>query len=291
VASAPGGPVPPAPPGTARPAPPVPFLSSPPQACVRPASHLVGQHFFPKGEIRLLPGEIHLPPGKVRLPPVQGLFFRFKFLLGKGGVAGLALELLLQLLQPLHSPSLLDPLLFQGLVQGTQLGPELCCEGLPLRHGLLPPGQLLLPPGRLQLPGIHLLEVPSVLLAVPLELGPLGGELAGRCLGALLQLGAPVAEALVLGLKRLPLPQDRRLCLMKSLMGTRQHPWEGNWCCIWLGAGSEPPPKNHLRLLRSGWRVGARRASVVAPGVGSGRDVGGRRGSPSRDLLYRCDAA
>jgi hypothetical protein len=31
----------------------------------------------------------------------------------------------------------------------------------------------------------------------------------------------------VLGLKRLPLPQDHRLSLMKSLMGTRQHPREG----------------------------------------------------------------
>jgi hypothetical protein len=139
---------------------------------------------------------------------------------------------LLQLLQPLHSRGLLDPLLFQDLVQGTQLGPELCCEGLPLRHDLLPPGQLILPPGRLQLPGVHLLEVPLVILAVPLELGPLGGELAGRRLGALLQLGALVAEALVLGLKRLPLLQDRRLSLMKSLMGTRQHPGEGNWRCF-----------------------------------------------------------
>jgi hypothetical protein len=132
-----------------------------------------GEHFFPEGEIRLPPGEVHLPP-------VKGLLLRFKFLLGEGGVAGLALELLLPLLQPLHSLGLLDPLGFQGLVQGTQLGSELCCEGLPLRHGLLPPGHLLLPPGRLQLPGAHLLEVPLVLLAVPLELGPLGEELSER---------------------------------------------------------------------------------------------------------------
>jgi hypothetical protein len=68
-----------------------------------------GEHFFPEGEI-------HLPPGEVRLPPVQGLLLRFKFLLGEGGVAGLALELLLPLLQPLHNLGLLDLLGFQGLV-------------------------------------------------------------------------------------------------------------------------------------------------------------------------------
>jgi hypothetical protein len=187
-----------------------------------------GQHFFPEGEIRLSPGKIRLLPGEDSLPPLQGLLLCLKFLLSEGGVAGLALELLLQLLQPLHSPGLLDSLLFQGLIQGTQLGPELCCKGLPLRHGLLPPSQLLLPLGHLQLPGIHLLEVPFVLLAVPLELGPLGGKLAEHRLRALLQLCAPVAEALVLGLKRLTLPQDRRLSLMKSLMGTRQHLGEGN---------------------------------------------------------------
>jgi hypothetical protein len=71
----------------------------------------------------------------------------------------------------------------------------------------------------------------------------------GRRLGALLQLSAPVAKALVLGLKCLPLLQDRRFSLMKSLMGMRQHPGEGNWRCFWLGAGPEPPPKNHLHLL------------------------------------------
>jgi hypothetical protein len=71
-----------------------------------------GEHFFLEGEIRLPPGEIRLPPGEVCLPPVQGLLLCLEFLLGEGSVAGLALELLLQLLQPLHSLGLLDPLLF-----------------------------------------------------------------------------------------------------------------------------------------------------------------------------------
>jgi hypothetical protein len=56
----------------------------------------------------------------------------------------------------------------------------------------------------------------------------------------------------VLGLKRLPLSQDRRLSLMKSLMGMRQHPREGDWRYFWLGVGPEPPPKDHLRLLQNG---------------------------------------
>jgi hypothetical protein len=103
---------------------------------------------------------------------------------------------------------LLDPLGLQGLVQSTQLALVLRRQGLPLARGLLPPSHLLHPPERLQLPGEHLLEVPFVLLAVPREFGPLRGELAGRRLGALLQLGAPVAEALVLRFKRLPFPQD-----------------------------------------------------------------------------------
>jgi hypothetical protein len=86
----------------------------------------------------------------------------------------------------------------------------------------------------------------------------------------------------VLSLKRLPLPQDRRLSLMKSLMGTRQHPGEGDWRCFWLGAGLEPPPKNHLCLLRSGRRDGAGRAPRVTLDGGSGR---------SWDLLRRRDTA
>jgi hypothetical protein len=160
-----------------------------------------GEHFFPKGEICLSPGE-------VRLPPVQGLLLHLKVFLGEGGIFALALELLLPFLQPFHNLDLLGLLGFQSLVQSTQLGLVLCCEGLPLGHSLLPPGHFLLPSGHLQLPGAHPLEVSLVLLAVPLELGPLGGELSGRRLGALLQLGALVTEALVLSLKRLPLPQD-----------------------------------------------------------------------------------
>jgi hypothetical protein len=237
------------------------------------------KHFLLEGEILLPPGKVRLPPGEVRLPPVQGLLFRFKLLLGEGGVAGLALEFLLQLLQPLHSHGLLDPLLFQDPVHGTQLGAELCDDLLPLVQGLLLLGQPLLLPAHLQLSGVHLLEVLFVIPAVLLKLGPLEGEPVGHRLSALLQLGAPVAEALVFGLKRLPLPQDCRLSLMKSLMGTRQHPGEGHRRCFWLGAGPEPPPQNHLRLLRSGQRDEAGHAPRVALGSGGGRSWG---------LLCRC---
>jgi hypothetical protein len=73
---------------------------------------VLGQQLAPSGEHFLSEGEICLLPGEVLLPPVQGLLLRFKLLLGEGDVAGLALEFLLQLLQPLHSLGLLDPLLF-----------------------------------------------------------------------------------------------------------------------------------------------------------------------------------
>jgi hypothetical protein len=201
------------------------------------------------GQQLTAPSEHFFPEGEIHLPPVQGLLLRLEVLLGKGGIAGLALELLLPLLQPLHSLGLMDPLGFQGLVQGTQLGLVFCCEGLPLRHSLLPPGHLLLPPGRLQLPGAHLLEVPLVLLAVPLELGPLGDELAGRPLGTLLQLSVPVAEALVLSLKRLPLPQDCCPSVTKDLVGAGQHTGEGDWRSFLLGTRLEPSPEHHLHLL------------------------------------------
>jgi hypothetical protein len=100
------------------------------------------------------------------------------------------------------------------LVEGIQLGLELRDDLLPLVQVLLLLGQLLLLSGHLQLPSEHLLEVLLVVLAVPLKLGPLEGELAGCCLSALLQLGTPVAEALVFGLQRLPLPQDHCLGLV-----------------------------------------------------------------------------
>jgi hypothetical protein len=224
-----------------------------------------GEHFFPKGEIRLSPGEVHLPP-------VQGLLLRLKVFLGEGGVAGLALELLLPFLQPFHSLDLLGPLGFQSLVQSAQLGLVLRREGLPLGHGFLPPGHFLFPPVRLQLPGTHLLEVLLVLLVVPLELGPLAGELSGRRLGVLLQLGAPVTEALVLGLKCLPLPQNCCLSFTKDLVGTGQHVGEGDWRRFLLGTRPELPPKHHLHLLRSRRGVGAGRASCTTPSVGSGRE-------------------
>jgi hypothetical protein len=59
-------------------------------------------------------------------------------------------------------------------------------------------------------------------------LGSLGGELSGCRLGALLQLGALVTEALVLSLKRLPLPQNCCLSFIKDLVGTGQHVGEGD---------------------------------------------------------------
>jgi hypothetical protein len=147
---------------------------------------VLGQQLASPGEHFFLEGEIRLSLSEVCLSPVQGLLLRLKVFLGKDGVAGLALELLLPFLQPFHILDLLGPLGFQSLVWSTQLGLVLCREGLPLGHGFLPPGHLLLPPGRLQLPGAHPLEVPLVLLAVSLELGPLGDELSGHRLGALL---------------------------------------------------------------------------------------------------------
>jgi hypothetical protein len=51
----------------------------------------------------------------------------------------------------------------------------------------------------------------------------------------------------------------------------RQHPREGNRRHFWFGAELEPPPKNHLRLLRSGRRDGAGRAPHVDLDGGGGR--------------------
>jgi hypothetical protein len=61
----------------------------------------------------------------------------------------------------------------------------------------------------------------------------------------------------VFSLKRLPLPQDRRLSLMKSLMDMRQHPGEGNRRYFWLGAGPESPPQSPPSSLEwaAGWSL------------------------------------
>jgi hypothetical protein len=137
--------------------------------------------------------------------------------------------------------------------------------------GFLPPGHFLLPPGHLQLPGTHPLEVFLVLLVVPLELGPLGGELSGHRLGALLQLGAPVTEVLVLSFKCLPLPQECCLSFTKNLVGMGQHAGEGDWRRFSLGTRPESLPKYHLHLLQSRRGDRARRAPCVTPSVGSER--------------------
>jgi hypothetical protein len=103
-------------------------------------------------------------------------------------------------LQALHSHGLLGPLLLQDFVEGVQLGLELRDDLLPLVQVLLLLGQPLLLLGHLQLPGVHPLEVLLVVLAVPRQFGSLKGEPLGCRLGALLQLGTPIAKALVLGL-------------------------------------------------------------------------------------------
>jgi hypothetical protein len=203
-----------------------------------------GEHFFPEDEICL-------SSGKIRLPPVQGQLLLLKVFLGEGDIAGLALELFLPFLQPFHGLYLLGPLGFQSLVQSTQLGLVLRREGLPLGHGFLPLGHLLLPLGRLQLPGTHPLAVFLVLLAVPLELGPHGGELSGRRLGALLQLGAPVTEALVLSFKCLPLPQDCCLSFAENLVGAGQHEGRGT------GTASRSAPDRSRRLNTTSISSGA----------------------------------
>jgi hypothetical protein len=218
---------------------------------------MIGQQLLPPFKHFLHEGEVLLLPGEIRRPLIQGGILFLEVLLSQGNAAGPVIQLLLQPLQTLHSRGLLGPLLLQDFVEGIQLRLELRDDLLPLVQALLLLGQLLLLPGHLQLPGIHLLEVLLVIFAVPLKLGPLEGELVGRRLGTLLQLGTPVTEALVLGLQRFPLPQDRSLGLLEGLVGAGQQPGEGNWRCFWLGAELEPPPKNHLRLLWSERRVGA----------------------------------
>jgi hypothetical protein len=170
---------------------------------------MIGQQLLPPFKHFHPEGEVLLPLGEVGRPLIQGGVLLLEVLLGQGKAASLVIQLLLQPLQTLHSRGLLDPLLLQDFVEGVQLRLELCDDLLPLVQVILLLGQLLLLPGHLQLLGVDLLEVLLVVLAVSLKLGPLEGELAGHRLGALLQLGTPVAETLVFGLQRFPLPQDR----------------------------------------------------------------------------------
>ena len=69
----------------------------------------------------------------------------------------------------------------------------------------------------------------------------------------------------MLGLERLPLPQDRRLGVLENLMSVRQHPREGSRRRFWLGTEPELSPKNDLRLLRSGRSDRARCAPPRLP--------------------------
>jgi hypothetical protein len=110
---------------------------------------------------------------------------------------------------------------------------------LPLVQVFLLLDQPSLLPGHLLLSIRHLSEVLLEVLELPLKLDPLLGELAGRRLSALLQLGAPVAKALALGLECLPLPQDRRIGFLESLMSARQHLREGSRRCFWRDARPE----------------------------------------------------
>jgi hypothetical protein len=114
----------------------------------------------------------------------------------------------------------------------------------------------------------------------------------------LLQLGAPVAKALVLGLERLPLPQDRRLGFLESMMSAGQHLREGSRCCFWLDARPERSPKNNLRFLQSWRRDGAGRTPTpTADGVfdgittvGSAIAVGGTS-APASPCMVGANAA
>jgi hypothetical protein len=69
----------------------------------------------------------------------------------------------------------------------------------------------------------------------------------------------------VFNLKRLPLPQDRRLSLMKSLMGTRQHPGRGTGA-----ASGSTSDRSHRPKITS-----------VSSGVGGGMELDGPPVSPS----------
>jgi hypothetical protein len=63
----------------------------------------------------------------------------------------------------------------------------------------------------------------------------------------LLQLGAPVAKALVLCLERLLLPPNSHLGFPESLVSAGHHPREGSQRCFRFGARPEWSPKDNLR--------------------------------------------
>jgi hypothetical protein len=82
------------------------------------------------------------------------------------------------------------------------------------------------------------------------------------------------SQALVLSLKRLPLPQNFYPSVTKDLVGTGHHSREGDWRRFLLGARLEPRP-NTTSISSSvggggGGGVGARCASGVTPSVRSG---------------------
>jgi hypothetical protein len=113
--------------------------------------------------------------------------------------------------------------------------------------------QASLLPGHLLLSVRHLPDVLLEVLTLLLKLGPLRGELAGCRLSAPLQLGAPVAKALVLGLERLPLSPNSRLGFLEGLVSASQHLRERSQRRSRLDTRPEWTPKNNLRTLRS-WR-------------------------------------
>jgi hypothetical protein len=84
-----------------------------------------------------------------------------------------------------------------------------------------------------------------------LKLGPFRCELAGRRLSAPLQLGTPIAKALVLGFERLPLSPDSRLGFLEGLVSASQHLREGSQRRSRLDTRQEWAPKNNLWTLQS----------------------------------------
>jgi hypothetical protein len=94
--------------------------------------------------------------------------------------------------------------------------------------------------------------------------------LAGRRLSALLQLGAPVAEALVLGLERLPLPPDSRLGFLEGLVSASQHLREG----VSVPLGSTPDRSGRPRKISgpSGVGRGTELDAPPTPTIDGGSD-------------------